>query len=170
MNEYESLGTGAISANLVTDVNTLDNFIVSIASKFVASVLTLIAVAIVIIKIDYILGLIILFVQPIIMILSKKISQKTGSLKKDENKAIEEFQNNVNETLDLFGQIKASNKERFFFNNSISKASNIQKTSNEFNYKNVAYERFSFTIFLIAFEIFRAVGLLLVAYSDLSLG
>ena len=30
MNEYESLGTGAISANLVTDVNTLDNFIVSI--------------------------------------------------------------------------------------------------------------------------------------------
>ena len=69
MNEYESLGTGAISANLVTDVNTLDNFIVSIASKFVASVLTLIAVAIVIIKIDYILGLIILFVQPIIMII-----------------------------------------------------------------------------------------------------
>ncbi len=170
MNEYESLGTGAISANLVTDVNTLDNFIVSIASKFVASVLTLIAVAIVIIKIDYILGLIILFVQPIIMILSKKISQKTGSLKKDENKAIEEFQNNVNETLDLFGQIKASNKENFFFKDSIKKAQNVQKTSNEFNYKSISYERFSFTIFLMTFEIFRAIGILLVAYSDLSLG
>lgn len=170
MNEYESLGTGAISANLVTDVNTLDNFIVSIASKFVASVLTLIAVAIVIIKIDYILGLIILFVQPIIMILSKKISQKTGSLKKDENKAIEEFQNNVNETLDLFGQIKASSKENFFFKDSIKKAQNVQKTSNEFNYKSISYERFSFTIFLMTFEIFRAIGILLVAYSDLSLG
>ena len=170
MNEYESLGTGAISANLVTDVNTLDNFIVSIASKFVASVLTLIAVAIVIIKIDYILGLIILFVQPIIMILSKKISQKTGVLKKDENKAIEEFQNNVNETLDLFGQIKASNKENFFFKDSIKKAQNVQKTSNEFNYKSISYERFSFTIFLMTFEIFRAIGILLVAYSDLSLG
>ena len=60
----------------MTDVNTLDNFIVSIASKFVKPVLTLIVVVIVIIKIDYILGLIILFVQPIIMILSKKISQK----------------------------------------------------------------------------------------------
>ena len=170
MNEYESLGTGAISTNLVTDVNTLDNFIVSIASKFVASVLTLIAVAIVIIKIDYILGLIILFVQPIIMILSKKISQKTGVLKKDENKAIEEFQNNVNETLDLFGQIKASNKENFFFKDSIKKAQNVQKTSNEFNYKSISYERFSFTIFLMTFEIFRAIGILLVAYSDLSLG
>lgn len=170
MNEYESLGSGSIGANLVTDVNTLDNFIVSIASKFVASILTLIAVAIVILKIDLILGLMILLIQPIIMILSKKISQKTGILKKEENKAIEEFQNNINETLDLFGQIKASNKENFFFEDSISKASNIQKTSNEFNYKSVAYERFSFTIFLIAFEIFRGVGLLLVAYSDLSLG
>lgn len=170
MNEYESLGSGSIGANLVTDVNTLDNFIVSIASKFVASILTLIAVAIVILKIDLILGLMILLIQPIIMILSKKISQKTGLLKKEENKAIEEFQNNINETLDLFGQIKASNKENFFFEDSISKASNIQKTSNEFNYKSVAYERFSFTIFLIAFEIFRGVGLLLVAYSDLSLG
>ena len=170
MNEYESLGTGAIGANLVTDVNTLDNFIVSIASKFIASILTLLAVAIVIITIDPILGLMILFIQPVIMILSKKIATKTGLLKKEENKAIEEFQNNINETLDLFGQIKASNKENFFFQESISKASNIQKTSNEFNYKSVAYERFSFTIFLIAFEIFRAVGLLLVAYSDLSIG
>ena len=170
MNEYESLGSGSISANLVTDVNTLDNFIVSVASKFIASILTLIAVAIVIIKIDLILGLMILFIQPIIMIISKKIANKTGILKKEENKAIESFQNNINETLDLFGQIKASNKENFFFDESIKKAKNIQKTSNEFNYKSVAYERFSFTIFLFAFEIFRAVGLILVAYSDLSIG
>ncbi|MBP7770120.1 MAG: ABC transporter ATP-binding protein [Aliarcobacter sp.] len=170
MNEYESLGSGSISANLITDVNTLDNFIVSIASKFIASVLTLIAVAIVIITIDPILGLLILFIQPIIMIISKKIAKKTGILKQEENKAIELFQNNINETLDLFGQIKASNKEKFFFEDSIQKARNIQKASNEFNYKSVAYERFSFTIFLFAFEIFRAIGLILVAYSDLSIG
>ena len=170
MNEYESLGSGSISANLITDVNTLDNFIVSIASKFVASILTLLAVAVVIITIDPILGLMILFIQPIIMIISKKIAKKTGDLKQKENKAIELFQNNINETLDLFGQIKASNKEKFFFDDSISKAQNIRQTSNEFNYKSVAYERFSFTIFLFAFEIFRAIGLLLVAYSDLSIG
>lgn len=170
MNEYESLGSGSISANLITDVNTLDNFIVSIASKFVASILTLLAVAVVIITIDPILGLMILFIQPIIMIISKKIAKKTGDLKQKENKAIELFQNNINETLDLFGQIKASNKEKFFFDDSISKAQNIRQTSNEFNYKSVAYERFSFTIFLFAFEVFRAAGLVLVAYSDLSIG
>lgn len=170
MNEYETLGSGSIAANLITDVNTLDNFIVSIASKFLSSVLTLIAVAVVIIAIHPILGLMILFIQPIIMVLSKKISKKTGVLKKDENASIEDFQNNISETLELFGQIKASNKEDLFFEKSRLKAKNIQEKSNEFNYKSVAYERFSFTIFLIAFEIFRATGLVLVAYSDLSIG
>ena len=170
MNEYESLGSGSIASNLITDVNTLDTFIISIASKFVSSILTLIAVSLVIITIDPILGLMILVVQPIIMIISKKLSKKTGDLKRDENKAISEFQDNIGETLDLFSQIKASNKEDEFFNDAINKAKNIQNTSNDYSYKSVAYERFSFTIFLIVFEIFRASGLILVEYSDLSIG
>jgi ATP-binding cassette subfamily C protein len=170
MNEYETLGNGAVSANLVTDVNTLDNFIITGASKFIASVLSLIAISIVMIIIHPILGLMILIIQPIIMLLSKKISKSVVSLKKDENKAIENFQENISEVLELFGQIKASNKEHYFFQNSISQAKQIQTTSNEYNYKSVAYERFSFTIFLAAFEILRATGLLMVVYSDLSIG
>lgn len=170
MNEYESLGSGKISANLITDVNTLDNFIVSVASKLVTSTLTLIAVAFVIININFLLGLMILLTQPTIAIISKRIARKTGELKKEENAAIEGFQNNINETLDLFSQIKASNKEKSFFEESIKKAESIKVASNEFNYKSVAYEKFSYTIFLFAFEMFRATGLLLVAYSDLSIG
>ncbi len=170
MNEYESLGSGSIGANLITDVNTLDNFIMSSASKLVTSVLTLIAVAIVIITIHPILGLLIIVIQPLIMFLSRSIAKKTGGLKKEENQAIEEFQNSIGENLDLFGQIKASNKEEYFSTLAIQKAKNIQITSNNYNYKSVAYERFSFTLFLIAFEILRAAGLIMVAYSDLSIG
>ncbi len=170
MNEYESLGNGAISANLITDVNTLDDFIIKSASKFISSVLTLLAVSIVMIAIHPILGLMILLIQPIIILMSKKISKQVGVLKKDENQAIEEFQDNIGESLELFGQIKASNKESYFINESIKKANKIQQTSNEYNYKSVAYERFSFTIFLIAFEMLRASGLLMVVYSDLSIG
>ena len=170
MNEYESLGSGAIGANLITDVNTLDNFIMSSASKLVTSLLTLIAVAIVIIAIHPILGLLIIVIQPLIMFLSRSIAKKTGGLKKEENQAIEEFQNSIGENLDLFGQIKASNKEEYFSTLAIQKAKNIQITSNNYNYKSVAYERFSFTLFLIAFEILRAAGLIMVAYSDLSIG
>ncbi len=170
MNEYEGLGSGAVTSNLVTDVNTLDAFIITGASKLVASVLTVIAVSCVIIAIHPILGLMILFIQPLIMLLSKKISKSVGTLKKHENQAIEDFQDNLGEVLELFGQIKASNKENYFFDNAIQKAKQVQTTSNEFNYKSIAYERFSFTIFLIAFEILRASGLIMVAYSDLSIG
>jgi len=170
MNEYETLGSGAITSNLITDVNTLDNFIITSASKFISSVLTLITISIVMIIIHPILGIMILVIQPLIMFLSKRIAKHTGKLKKDENKAIETFQENLGEILELFGQIKASNKEKYFFDDSIEKAHNIQKTSNDYSYKSVAYERFSFTIFLLAFEILRASGLLMVAYSDLSIG
>ncbi|MGK0256364.1 MAG: ATP-binding cassette subfamily C protein, partial [Arcobacteraceae bacterium] len=156
MNEYETLGSGAITSNLVTDVNTLDSFIITSASKFIASVLTLIAISVVMILIHPVLGIMILVIQPLIMFFSKRIAKHTGELKKKENHAIESFQDNLGETLELFGQIKASNKEQYFFDDSISKAYNIQKTSNEYSYKSVAYERFSFTIFLLAFEVLRA--------------
>ena len=170
MNEYETLGSGAITANLVTDVNTLDAFIITGVSKLASSILTLIAIAIVMIAIDPILGLLILFIQPIIMLLSKKMTKKVGTLKKEENAAIANFQEDVGETLELFGQIKASNQEEYFFSRAEQLAQKIQTTSNEYSYKNVAYERLSYTIFLVMFEVLRASGLLLVAYSDLSIG
>jgi ATP-binding cassette subfamily C protein len=170
MNAYESLGSGAVSANLITDVNTLDNFIISGASKFITSILTLFAVAIVIISIHPILGLLIIIIQPLIMFISRNIVKQVGRLKKEENQAIGDFQDNIGEFLDLFGQIKASNKEEYFAKIAISKAKDIQTTSNNYNYKSVAYERFSFTLFLMAFEVLRAAGLVMVAYSDLSIG
>jgi len=170
MNEYESLGSGTIGANLITDVNTLDTFIINSASKLLSSLLTLIAIAIVLLWIHPILGILILVLQPLIMIVSKKISKKVGILKSNENKAIEVFQENIGEVLELYPQIKASNKEVKFFDESITKAKAIKETSNEYGYKSVAAERFSYTLFLTVFEVIRASGLLLVAYGDLSIG
>lgn len=170
MNEYETLGSGAITSNLITDINTLDTFIITGVSRFISSALTLIGVGVVLILIDPILGVMILLIQPLIMLISKKMSKTVGRLKKEENEAIEKFQENVSETLELYGQIKASNKESYFFTQAVTHAKEIQKTSNEFGYKSSAYEKLSYTIFLIMFEVLRAVGLLLVAYSDLSIG
>ena len=170
MDEYETLGSGAITSTLVTDVNTLDAFIITGVSKLVSSVLTLLAIAIVMIVIDPILGVLILVIQPIIMLLSKKMTQIVAKLKKRENDALSKFQEDVGETLELFGQIKASNQEQYFFGEATTLAKKIEETSNEYSYKNVAYERLSYTIFLVMFEVLRASGLLLVAYSDLSIG
>ncbi|MFT5835536.1 MAG: ATP-binding cassette subfamily C protein [Sulfurimonas sp.] len=170
MNEYETLGSGAITANLVTDVNTLDAFIITSVSKFVSSILTLLAVGIVMVLINPILGILILVIQPLIMLMSKKMAKIVGNLKKDENDAIEKFQDNIGETLDLYGQIKASNKEDYFFTEAITHAKKVQTTSNAYGYKSVAYEKLSYTLFLSMFEIIRGSGLILVAYSDLTIG
>lgn len=143
MNEYETLGSGAITSNLVTDINTLDTFIITTVSKLVSSVLTLLAIGIVLIAIDPILGILILVIQPIIMLLSKKMTKIVGHLKKEENASISNFQEDVGETLELFGQIKASNQEKYFFSKATDLAQKIQIASNEFGYKNVAYERLS---------------------------
>jgi ATP-binding cassette subfamily C protein len=170
MNEFETLGSGAITANLITDIDTLDSFIMNSSGRFVASVLTLLAVGIVMIAINPTLGILILFVQPLIMFFSKRLSSKVGELKKEENRAIAAFQEDVGETLELFGQIKASNKESYFFSNAITQAKKIKEAANAFGFKSVAYEKLSYTIFLSVFELIRASGLLLVAYSDLSIG
>lgn len=170
MNEYETLGSGAITSNLVTDINTLDSFILNVSAKALSSVLTLLAVGIVLLAIEPILGLMILIIQPLMMLMSRKMSRRVGKLKTKENEAIANFQEDVGETLELFGQIKASNQETFFFSRAKDFAKKVQSTSNEFGYKNVAYEKLSSTLFLVMFELIRASGLLLVAYSDLSIG
>ena len=170
MNEYETIGSGAITANLITDVNTFDSFIITTISKLVSATLTLLAVAIVMIAMNPILGLMILIIQPLNVLVSKKMSKVVGRLKKQENDSIASFQENIGETLELYGQIKASNKEKYFFNEAISHAQKVQKSSNEYSFKSVIYERLSNTISLSMFEVLRASGFLLVAYSDLSIG
>jgi ATP-binding cassette subfamily C protein len=170
MNEYESLGSGAIGANLITDVDTLDKFIIDSASKLLSAILTFLAIAVVLISIHPVLGLMILIFQPLIMLLSKKIAKNVSKYKKDENQAIENFQEDVGEVLELYGQIKASNKEVEFFDRSIDLAKDVKDKSNQYGYKSVATERFSYTLFLVLFEFLRASGLLLVVYSDLSIG
>ena len=106
MNEYETLGSGAITANLITDVNTFDSFIITTSSKLVSATLTLVAVAVVMIMMNPILGLMILIIQPLNVLISKKMSKAVGQLKKDENEAIADFQENIGETLELYGPIK----------------------------------------------------------------
>ncbi len=93
-----------------------------------------------------------------------------GKLKRKENSAIEIFQSSLNETLELFHQIKAANKEVFFFSRINDQAEVLRDTSIEFGYRSDKAIRFSFLIFLSGYEIFRAVSILAVAYSSLSVG
>ena len=170
MHEYETLGSGAVSSKLVSDMQTLESFIGSALSRSIVSILTLIGVAIVLISIQWQLGLLILILHPGVVVLTQLISRRVAVFKKEENKAISKFQNSLIETLDLFGQIRASSKENEFINKSIEDATELRDETARFGKKSFAAERFSFTLFLSVFEVFRALGIMLVLSSDLSIG
>ena len=170
MHEYETLGSGIVSSKLVSDMQTLESFIGSALSRSIVSVLTLIGVAVVLIMIEWRLGLLILILHPGVVVITQLISRKVARYKKEENKAISKFQNSLIETLDLFGQIRASSKEGEFIDKSIEDAAQLRDETARFGKKSFAAERFSFTLFLSVFEVFRALGIILVLSSDLSIG
>lgn len=170
MASYEALGSGKVITHLITDIDTIEQFLSSALSKLIIAIATLVGVAVVLIWINPLFGVLILIFQPLIMLLTKKISQKVGVLKKEQNKTIGEFSDNLTQMCDLFGQIRASNKERSFIDSAIKKSQNLRQKASNFTYEALKAERFSYTVFLSGYEIFRAFGLVMVLYSDLTIG
>ncbi|NPA71616.1 MAG: ABC transporter ATP-binding protein, partial [Gammaproteobacteria bacterium] len=99
-----------------------------------------------------------------------RMGRKVKTLKKDENSAVDAFQQSLTETLDALQQVRAANQDRFFFDKVRDNAYEIKRKSEAFTWKSDAASRFSFMIFLVGFDIFRGVGMLMVIFSDLSIG
>ncbi|WP_295418196.1 ABC transporter ATP-binding protein [Sulfurovum sp.] len=170
LKEYEMMRVGAVTSKLVTDVETIDGFVSSTISKLIVAVLILIFSAVVLLWIHWKLALFILITNPIVVLFTVKLSRNIGKLKKEENKAVEMFQSALTETLELFHQIRAANKEEYFFKQSMLKAKELKEHSVNYGYKSDAAIKFSYLVFLAGYEVFRAVSILAVAYSDLSVG
>ncbi len=170
MSEYETAGTGKITSLFITDVNTIDQFLGVSISRLLVSILIIIGVAVILLWIHWQLALFILLLNPIVVYFTVVLGRKVGKLKRKENKAVELFQEALTETLDLFWQIRASNREKQFISNVIDEAHKVRDTSIAFGWKSDAATRLSFTVFLTGYEIFRAAGLFMVAYSDLTIG
>lgn len=170
LNKFEFLGSGSVSSMLLVDVDTIDNFLGTVISRLIISILTIIGVGIILLLIHWQLALFILCLNPLVVILTTRIARKVSKLKKMQNKAYEVFASSLNETLELFMQIKAANKEKVFFGKVMDDANALREHAINFDYKSDAASRFSFLIFLSGFELFRACSILVVAYSDLSIG
>jgi len=170
INEYENLKVGDISSRLISDINTIEEFLIKSVSKLIISVLSLIGIGMVLVLIDVRLGLFILVLNPFVVVLSGKIASKVKKYKKLQNKTISIFQEALVETLELFEQIKAYNKENFFFKRIFDLSKELRDKSFDFSYKSEAYSRVSHLIFFIGYEIIRAAGILAVAYGTLSIG
>jgi len=170
MSEYETLGGGTISSHFVVDVETIDKFIAETVSKFIVGVLLLIGIIAVLLWLHWKLALIIIVLNPIVVMVSIKMGKKVKKLKEKENSAFSIFQQSLTETLDGIQQIRASNRESFFFKRLLKQAKYVRDHSASFSWRSNAASRLSFMTFIMGFDIFRAIAMLVVALSDLSIG
>ncbi|MFT5426871.1 MAG: ATP-binding cassette subfamily C protein [Gammaproteobacteria bacterium] len=170
MAEYETLGSGTVASYLVTDLQTVDDFVGSTVSRLLVAVLTVFGVAIILLWIHWQMALLILFVNPIVIYFTMILGKRVKGLKKEENSAFAIFQQSLVETLDSIHQIRASNRERHYITRIIDQARTVKEHGAAFAWKSDAASRLSFVVFLFGFDLFRAVAMMMVVFSGLSIG
>lgn len=170
LSEYESLGSGKVASHFVTDINALDTFLGASISGFLVAVLSLFGVAIVLFWMNWQLALFILLLNPVVIGFSTRLGKRVKELKKWENSAFEVFQEALTETLDALSQIRAMNREQHYLARVMDRAGDIRRHAAAFAWKSEAMNRVSFFIFLAGFDAFRALAMLMVLYSNLTIG
>lgn len=170
MSQYETLGSGSVTATMVNDVNTLDTFLGTTVGKVILAIFSLIGVTAVLLWLHWQLALFILLLNPLVVYFTMRMGRKVKTLKKDENSAVAAFQQTLAETLDALQQVRAANQDGSFFKRIRGSAYEIKTHSEAFTWKSEAASRISFLIFLIGFDLFRGVSFFMVVFSGLSIG
>ena len=170
MSEYETLGSGQVISHFVTDLDTLDQFIGASISRLMIAILSIIGTAIVLLWMHWQLAMIILLLNPIVIYFTTRLGRRVKELKRRENEAYGVFQQTLAETLEAIQQIRAYNREQFYLGRVIESAQDIKNHSIAYAWKSDAAGRLSFNIFIFGLELFRAISMVMVLFSDLSIG
>jgi ATP-binding cassette subfamily C protein len=170
MVEYETLGSGQVISHLVTDLDTVDTFIGVSISKVMIAILSITGTAIVLFWIHWQLAILILIINPLVVYLTIFLGRKVKELKRRENEAYSIFQQTLAETLEAIQQIRACNREPYYLGRVINTAEQIKNHAIAYAWKSDAAGRFSFSVFVLGFEMFRAISMFMVLFSDLTIG
>ena len=170
MSQYESMGSGSVTATMVNDVNTIDMFLGTTVGKIVIAVFSLVGTTAILLWLHWELALFIILMNPVVIYFTVRMGRMVKNLKRDENTAVDAFQQTLSETLDALQQVRAANQDRPFFERIRGKANDIKTRSEAFTWKSDAANRISFVIFLVGFDIFRGVSMLMVVFSNLTIG
>jgi ATP-binding cassette subfamily C protein len=170
MAEYEGLGGGQVITHLVTDLETIDAFIGGAVARLLVAILSIIGTAAILLWMHWKLALFILLLNPLVIYCTDLMGKRVKKLKQQENAALGEFQQTLGETLDAMHQIRAANREKYYLGRLLERARCVRESAAAFSWKSDAASRMSFMIFLGGVEMFRALAMLMVLYSGLSIG
>ncbi len=170
MMEYETLGSSTIASHLVTDIDTIDSFLETATSKLLVALLSILGTALVLLWMHWQLALFFLLLNPLVIFFTVRLGRRVKHLKSAQNKAYQLFQESFAEALDAIQELRSNNAERHFLDRIIGSADRIRSRSEAFSWQSESAARLSMSLFLIGFDLFRAIGMLLVLFSDLSIG
>ncbi len=168
--EYETLKPGRIAARTTQDVDTISYFTGMVVTTFLSAALMLLGIAAIMLWMNWVLALLVFILNPLFLGFSRIIGKKTGEYLRRHNEAYELYHEALNETLELFVQVRASNQERSFFGLLQNRAKAIRTASLDFGYKAAVAHSSSALLTATVVDIFRALGIAAVAYSDLTIG
>jgi ATP-binding cassette, subfamily C, bacterial len=170
MSEYETLGSGSVASHLVSDVNAVDDFVGVTVGRVIVAGLSLLGTAVVLFWMHWQLALVILLLNPVVVYMSIVTGKRIKELKRRENSALEVFQSSLTETLEAMQQIRAASRDSFFLGRVRERAADVRHHAREHAWRSDATQRLAFAVFVLGFEIFRAISMLMVVYSSLTIG
>ena len=170
LGEYESLGSGTVTAHLVTDLDTLDKFVGETLSRFLVAILTLAGTAAILLWMHWQLALLILLFNPPVIYATVLLGKRVKHLKKLENDSTARFTQALAETLEAIQEIRAGNRQGFFLGRLGLRAREVRDYAVASLWKSDAANRASGLLFQFGIDVFRAAAMLTVLFSDLSIG
>ncbi|WP_443190890.1 ABC transporter ATP-binding protein [Pseudomonas indica] len=170
LGEYETLGGGAVTTHLVTDLDTLDKFVGETLSRFLVAALTLTGTAAILLWMHWQLALLILLFNPLVIYATVQLGKRVKHLKKLENDSTSRFTQALTETLEAIQEVRAGNRQGFFLGRLGLRAREVRDYAVASQWKSDASNRASGLLFQLGIDVFRAAAMLTVLFSDLSIG
>ncbi len=170
ISEYETLKSGGIASKTVQDVESVSGFAGQVVTTVLSATLMLVGIASVMLWMNWVLALLVFMLNPLFLGFSRLLGRKTGELLRRQHEAYGLYHELLNETLELFIQVRASNQERSFFGILQGRAKKIETASLDYGYKASVAHSSSTLLTNTVVDIFRALGIAAVAYSDLTIG
>ncbi len=168
--EYETLKPGGVASRTVQDVEAVSHFASMLTMTLVTATLTVAGIALIMVWMNWVLALLVFTLNPFFLAFSRIIGRKTAELFRRQNEAYELYNEAVNEVLELFTQVRASNYEQTLFGFLKQKAKGIETASIAYGYRASVAQGSSALLTTTVVDIFRALGIAAVAYSDLTIG
>ncbi|MEJ2500448.1 MAG: ABC transporter ATP-binding protein, partial [Campylobacterales bacterium] len=170
VSEYEVLKSGAPVSKSIHDVENVSAFMGQVATTALSAGLTFLGILGVMFYISWPLALLVILVNPVFFGISRIIGRKAGALLRRQFEAYEVYQDMMSEVLELFMQVRASNQEDTIFDLLKKRVKTIREASIDYGYRSSVAQSSSQLLTHTVIDLFKALGIAAVAYTDLSIG